>query len=529
MTSAIDQEVTPYSTVTQYATGFPEWIPEDEQERVQAYNQYDFMYWNNEEAFQLARKAVDGPPLYLPTPRTIVNTTAHYLLKGLQVTTPDAGFKPVLDAFLRREKFYSKINSAKLAGVCRGDWVLHITADPNASEGSRVSLNVVHPGSYFPVYDDADLDNRIGVRLVEQILHPEDPNKTLVKVLEYGYERDIEAGEGNLGRVWREENIWELEGWNNPERARLYDNTLPLDYLPPDISVIPVYHVRNGEWDNEPFGFSDLKGFERIFEAANQSISDEDLALSLSGLGVYATDAGQPVDTNGNIVPWEIYPGVVLSLPGASMFKRVEGITSVEPVQNHIDYILDAAFHASGTSDVAMGTIDTNVAESGIALAIRFLPMEAKVEQRDQAAIDVLQQMFYDLPFWFKAYEGLSFEGVEINLELGEKLPVNRAKVIEELNNMLDRKVISRKFYRDEMVKLGYEFPSSIQEDILEEEMALAEAQSFATQSPAEDQDQQEEDTEGNTLPESEQSTSNNTRRVNESDGTEIGPDGRNA
>jgi hypothetical protein len=34
----------------------------------------------------------------------------------------------------------------------RGDWMFHITADPEADEGKRISLTTVHPGNYFPVY-----------------------------------------------------------------------------------------------------------------------------------------------------------------------------------------------------------------------------------------------------------------------------------------------------------------------------------------------------------------------------------------
>lgn len=516
--------VTPYSTITPYATGFPEWVAEEDAERIAAYNQYEWMYWSNEEAFQLARRPSDGAPIYLPTPRTIVDSTAHFLLKGLNISVKGEAeggeFSTLLEAFLKRERFYSRFNTAKRAGVCRGDWVFHITGDPDELEGSRISLTAVDPASYFPVFDPDDLDVRIGVRLVELIADEEDETKTLVKVLEYGYQDD---------RVWREENLWEMEGWNNPEEAELVRTIHPLEFLDPRITQIPVYHFKNIEWGNEPFGASELRGLERVFEAINQAASDEDLALALSGLGVYATDAGRPVNENGDEVDWEVYPGVVLEVPGATMFKRVEGVSSVTPIQDHVGMLKDAAYDAAGTTDVALGNIDTNVAESGIALAIKFLPMAAKIEDRDQLGVDILTQMFYDLKFWFLVYEGWNYIDREILIELGEKLPINKSKVVEELNNMYDRNVISAAHYRREMTKLGYEFPENIQDEILEEKRLLTEAQAIQPQSAPENEQLPgpggRKEGQGDTLPDEQQNRSNNSGRVNESDGTEVDAD----
>lgn len=524
------EAVTPYSTATPYAAGYPVWIPDEDIERIQAYNTYEWMYWSNDEAFELVRKPSDGRPIYLPTPRTLVDTTSHFLLKGLQITLgkENIEFKKILDDFLKREAFYSRFNTAKKAGVCRGDWIFHITADPLKDEGLRVSLNSVDPGSYFPVYDDDDLDKVIGVRLVEQIQHPDDPNKTLVKVLEYGYEED----DSGINRVWSVENLWETEGWNNPDRAVLVRSIIPLDFLDPRITQIPVYHFKSNAWDGQPFGSSELKGFERVFEAINQSMSDEDLALALTGLGVYATDAGRPMDDQGNERDWEVYPGVVLEVPGATMFKRVEGISTVTPVLDHIGAMKQSVYDASGTTEIALGHIDTQVAESSIALAIKFLPMQAKIDDRDQLGVDVLTQMFYDLKFWFLVYEGWDYLEVDIIPKLGEKLPLNRTKRVEELNNMLDRKVISRAYFRGEMEKLGYKFPPGLEEEILAEEVAIKEA--MMTLAPAADPTATEQIGPGgrkvgagDTLETQDKNKSNNKAAVNESKGTEVDPNKR--
>lgn len=519
--SLTEGSVTPYSTITPYATGFPDWIPVEDQERVQAYNQYEWMYWGNEEAFDLVHREEDGRPIYLPTPRTIVNTVSHFLLKGLTLTTPgaenNADFQAFFKAFIHREKFYSRFNTAKRAGVARGDWIFHLTANPEAPEGERVSLTTIDPGSYFPIFDEDDLSVRIGVRIVEQILDPDDDSKTILDILEYWYDEN--------GTVWRQENLWEMEGWNNPERAQHLRVIYPAEPLPDIIRQIPVYHFANDEWDGYPFGNSELKGYERVVEAINQSATDEDVALALTGLGVYATDAGRPVNTQGQEIPWTVFPGAVLEVPGATMFKRVEGISSITPMQEHMQGFKESIFESAGITDVALGQVDTQVAESGIALAIKFLPMAAKIEPRDQAGLDTLTQLWYDWKFWVEAYESKNFSDIEIVPKIGEKLPINRAKVIEELNNMLDRNVISMAEYRRRLVPLGYEFPSNIEEEILAEKVKFA---AVATAATTDNQDIEgpggRKQGAGDTLPPEQQSDSNNKDRVNESDGTEIDP-----
>lgn len=513
--------VTPYSTVTPYATGFPSWVSDADAERLAAYATYQDMYWSEERAFKLIRRNDDGVGIYVPKPKMIVDTTAHYLLKGLSIGVEDpekqSEFSDVLEGFIKRERFYSRFQVAKLTGVTRGDWVFHITADPLLPQGSRLSLNSVDPASYFPEYDPDDMETITGAKLVEQWSHPDDPNKSVVKVLRYWYE--------DSGLVWREENLWETEGWNNPKKAKKVKSLLPAGPLPTDIRIIPLYAFKNAEWDGFPFGNSELKGYERIFKAINQAISDEELALALVGLGVYATDAGRPLDDNGNETDWEVAPGKVWEMPGATMVKRLEGITSVTPVQDHVGYLDQALLDATGTSEVALGRVDTQTAESGIALALKFMPTLAKIEYRDNSGVDTLTQMWYDLKFWFKAYEGVDYTDQEIVVRLGDKLPVNRAKTLEELNNMLDRKVISRKFYRQEASrKLGYIFPPTIADDVLAEETALKEAQmlpmALADPTKVSGPGGRLQGA-GDTLPADQQSQSNNKTRTNESNGTE--------
>lgn len=509
---------TPYSTITPYVSGYPTWIPKEDQERIAAYKSYEDMYWGTKDAFKLIRRAEDGTPIYIPNTMTVVDTTSHYLLKGLQITLGDPeknkDFGEILNAFLKREKFYSRFQVAKHSGVTRGDWVFHITADPLLPEGSRISLTSLDPAMYFPEYDPDDLDKRIGVRLVEQQRDEKDPNKTVVKVLRYWYE-----GVEGRRRVFREEAVWKLEGWDKPEKAEKVKQLIPVGPLPAQVTQIPVYHFKNRPWQGDPFGGSELKGFERLFHAVDQAISDEELALALTGLGVYATDAGRPVDEDGNEVDWVIAPAKVLEVPGATMFKRLEGVGSVTPVQDHLKYLEQSLFRASGTSDVALGNVDVNIAESGIALAIKFMPTLAKLEERDNEGIDILTNLFYDLKFWLLTYENFNYLEIDVEPKLGDKLPLNRSKLIEELNNMLDRDVISRKYYRLRMTELGHDFPENMEDEILEEKKKMNEAKTPPQLLPGPGGRLQGA---GDTLPADQLTNNNNKAKTNESKGTEV-------
>src|SRR6187402_3503831 len=109
------------------------WVPEDDRPRLAAYFQYDDMYWNDPRQFAL--RVLEGEePVYIPNARTVVNTTAHYFLKGLEITCTVERTKQALDDLLKREMFYSRFNDAKVSGVARGDWVLHMTANPTKDQ-----------------------------------------------------------------------------------------------------------------------------------------------------------------------------------------------------------------------------------------------------------------------------------------------------------------------------------------------------------------------------------------------------------
>lgn len=481
------------------------WLPPKDRDRANAYQKYDELYWNDARQFML-RYLEGETPVHVPNARTIVDTTAHYYLKGLQVNakSPEGGessseMAKELSAFLKREMFYSRFHTAKHTGVARGDFVLHMTADPNKPEGQRVSLTPVHPSKVILDTDPADCNKVIRAHLVETVAHPTEKDRTAVKELCYWYDYDVdgsteeisayadevvrgdvnEVDRGNR-RVWRTERIWsDQKPWWEEDERELIQTTLEADVLPEPIDQIPVYWYSNLGWDEGPYGSSELRGFEGILQGISQVVTDQGTALSLQGLGVFTTDGGKPVDSDGRDTQWEISPGKVMEVPGGAYFRRVEGVGSVKPNMDHIEYEESKLREAGGLSDVALGRVDVQTAQSGIALAIKFMPTLAKLDERDKAGVDRTTQVFYDWKKWYQAYEGKTFNDA-IEVSIGDKLPTDRTGRINELNNMLDRGVISKQYYRAEMQKLGYEFPKDIEDQIDEEKMKEAEQKAAA-------------------------------------------------
>lgn len=513
---------TPWSSVKPFVQAFPTWVDDElESERIASYSLYDQMYWNFPDAFKLVRRGDEEHPIFIPNPRKVVDTTAYYLMKGLEIRTKGGELQQWWEAFAKREAFYSRWETAKHAGVTRGDFVFHITADPTKPEGQRISLTTVDPAAYFPIYDPDDITKKIGVRLVEQWKNPGETEATQVKILDYRYEVI-----GKVRRVFRSEAVWRMYGWNNPKKAKLVKVLIAKSPLDQSITTIPVYCFTNQQWEGEPFGRSELSGFERLITGVNQIISDAEVALALEGMGVYATDAGRPQDADGKEVDWEVAPGRVLEVPGATMFKRVEGIKSMQPVLELAEYLEKSLYEGSGTSKVARGEVDVALAESFVGLSIAFIPTLAKMERRDKDGIDKLTQMLYDLKFWVYVYEGQDFRDAEFEPALGDKLPVNRPKRLEELNNMLDRNVISMAYYRKEVEKLGYIFPSGIEQEILDEIEKFGKAKNPIKPLPGVGDGEGipgkggRLEGPGDTLPQS--NRSNNRKSPNESRGTEI-------
>ena len=478
---------TPYSTLRPFfPAARPTWIPSElDQERIMSYELYEKMYWNVPETFRLVSRGTEDKPIYVPSGKIIVETTNRYTapqmafsVTGLPgfATSADAieMAHTFFDAFLTRERFRSKFSGNKRYGLIRGDWLWHVVGDPEKPAGSRIAVHALDPASYFPIWHEDDLDRILGCHIVEQFIPPDETQPQIKRTTYRKSDADGTSLPG--GNVTYEVAIFELDDWGGP-KAKPLKVLVPETKLP--VTTLPVYHVKNFDEPQNPFGSSELRGLERIIAGINQGISDEELTLALEGLGVYTTDAPPPTnDETGDEEDWILGPGRVVEHPPGSKFIRVNGVGSVMPYQDHLSYLTAMLDQASATPGVAKGNVDVSVVASGIALYMQLSPLLAKTDEKDISIKEVHAQMFYDLVTqWFPAYEGVAMTGVQVAPIFGDKLPVDREKRLQELNEMLDRNVISAAYYRSEAAKLGYVFPEGIGIDVVQERTAMAEAQ----------------------------------------------------
>jgi hypothetical protein len=417
------------------------------------------MYWNSPDTFKISLRGTNSLPIYIPSARVIVDTTARYVATDLSVvvggtsTADVAAAQMALNDLIKRERFRSRFSGAKRYGLIQGDWVWHITADANKEVGSRLRLTALDPSLYFPVTSPDDVDRIVAVHLAQAVTTSDGER---VRRLTY---RKAEGG-----GITVSEGLFETEGWfsldANPEKVIRAEEPLP-----PDITSLPVYHTKNTEEPGNPFGSSELRGLERVMGGINQTMSDEDLALALMGIGMWATDASHPIDPEtGKRVNWQLGPGRVVHHDGSS-FDRVAGVGNLsESYGAHYDRLWEAVFRASGTPEVAVGKVDVSVAQSGVALQIQLGPMLSKARDKNELVLDSHNQMFWDIiRQWMPAYEETTFsEDVTVECATGSAVPVDREQRFAELNDMLDRGVIDTEYYRTEAKKLGYEFPTTI-------------------------------------------------------------------
>lgn len=468
----------PYSTAEPLLSSYPQWVGREEALRIASYQLYEALYWNIQNTLEVAQRGSDDKPIYIPTPMQIVETHQRFLANDLAIMTAGetndqiAAGNILWNAFTSRERFYSKFTSNKRFGIIRGDWLFHIQADESRPEGSRISIFPLDPAAFFPIYNEENLDEVIGCFIVEQV--EEEGYIRRIK-----YEKD--PPRGGPARILVSDEIFPIDKWGGPgveegkpQRFKWHESYRQAP-LPIEITSLPVYHIPHFSEPGFIFGSSELRGFERLFAAINQGISDEELTLALEGLGVYATDAGRPVDEEGNPVDWDIGPARVVELPDDSFFQRVSGVSSVQPFQDHLNYLHDAIDAAKGMSDASKGSASVELAESGRALRLKMEPLLSRVREKEQIVTDVTGNLLHDLRDWFAAYEG---EDWIYNIEwwpvYGEKIPPNNSERFKEIMDMVKQAVIDSQTAREMLTELGYKFPSDIDNRVAKEDQRKA-------------------------------------------------------
>lgn len=486
------ESFTPYSTASALFAATPQWMSEMDAQRIMSYQVYEQIYWNVPETFKLSARGTDNSPIYIPTGRTIIDTSNRYIGPAwAAVIDPDYGgtsdqaaLRLALTQLFRREKFWTKYNSNKRFGLIRGDWLFHIIGNDLKPQGTRLKIETIDPAAYFPVFHPDDPDRIIGCHLVEQILTDDG-----WKLKRQTYQRGADPinNDGTDTTIYNSIATFNAESWEEFD-AKPVTTIKPLTPLPPEIKALPVYHIKNIETPGDPFGSSELKGFERIMAAINQAISDEELALALEGIGVYATDGGPPKDENNNITDWVLGPGRVVEHQKGSKFARVQGVGSVTPVMDHLKFLINTLKEASGTPDIAIGKVE--VAQvSGISLLLQMGPMLAKADEREETISSTMDQFLHDISqMWFPAYERESFQAIAVS-SYGDRLPQDRAAQLAEIVQIAGLPgIVDADWVRAELAKLGFVFDKDIGGKAMAEMAAKAAAvDPFAARMAAED------------------------------------------
>jgi hypothetical protein len=504
--------VSPYATALTLNRPAPSHVTDAEDiDRVRAYGTYEDIWNNVPEAFEAILRAEDDPLArrYVPVVREILEATNRYLAQDMEtVWTPIPGttvseeqmaeWRGRLDAFWAREEVPIKFMASKRWLLIKGDGLLHITANPLKEEGSRVKLTIVEPEQYFPIWDPADGERVIGCYLVSIVQN--DADEDIVQRIEYikvATEAQVAATGAPVGTVFYRLGFFEPDGWD--ARTLEESELKPLDPpawslpaegaldpfagfpLPPAITSIPVYHVRNRRRGGVAgrFGTSEIQGLESVFAGIIQNSTDEDLAVALTGLGVYWTDSGKSRDAAGNEVDWEIGPASVAEVEKDGKFGRVPGITSVQPLQDHIDFMMKTARGANAAPEIASGRTESSAQISGVALRIQFMPTLAANMEREEEMASVWAHILFDLlNMWFVAYEGWAPLPLQPGVVFGDPLPQDRVAVITEVTTLVTSGIVTKEWAADYLAKtLGYEFPAGMVAQAAAEAQAALDAE----------------------------------------------------
>lgn len=434
---------TPYSTIP-WTTDPPSWVPAVDAARILSYQTYEELYWShiNTTYKVMSRDSNEENPIYVPASRIVVEAVNRYVGKDMSfvIDPVSGGDTSRANALLQftnlftRERFQSRYDANKRFGLVRGDWVWHVLADPAKPEGSRLSIIPVDPASYFPVFESdrvpgGNPEKIVAVHLAERVL-----NGDTFFVRRQTYEKVVNPN-GTI-TIWSALMMFEEDKWFTSD-GKPTEILSPLTALPKEITAIPVYHIPNFSEPGNPFGSSELRGLETVAAAVNQAVTDEDLALALMGLGVYATDQpGSPINpATGEPREWFIYPGSVIE--NSKGLRKVEGVTNVSAYTEHIGRLFGFLQQASGAVDAAIGRVDVQVAESGVALLLNLAPMLSKAEEKDRIIEDVHAQMFHDLRFWLMAYEKVNILDVVVRPVFGDKLPTNRKAEVDLVTTLM--------------------------------------------------------------------------------------------
>lgn len=458
--------------------------------RLRVYALTEDLYNNSMESFRVIVRTDDDEEdrpteIYVPNARKIVEATSRFLGVdfGYELSASNTKLEAYLTSFWEREAVSAKFVSQKRWGLVRGDQLWMISAKADKDEWDRLSLHEIDPSTYFPIEDPDDPKRIIGCYLVDEWQCPGKPKGEMCARVQKWLRVPLEDEQGPLGEVIQySSGLYETGKWDEREMAakdiKLIQEIRSPVLLPDPIDKLPIYHVRIRPPQNGKFGRSLISGVETLFTSVNQAASDEDLSLAVAGLGFYMTDGGPPRDSAGNIIEWEIGPLRVVEVGQGKNFQRVSGVASVEPSQKHIEYLEGAIGEGTGVPDIAVGVVDTAVAESGISLSFKLGPILAGNAEIELEMRAVLNQMWHDLIHkWIPAYEEIDVpDGIEMLTVFGDPRPKDNDKRFEQILMLVEAKLMSPKTAIKELNKIGWDIDENDFDAAVEASKKIAQA-----------------------------------------------------
>lgn len=455
--------------------------------RIQAYDYYEDLYINSTVNLALNLRGEDQVPLLMPSGKKIVEATHRFLGKNLQYFVDaggDGNAQLQVDAwwadFYKREGVKSKFESNKRWGLIRGDAAFYVYAKPNKTSGKRICIEELDPRFIFEINESPnDAKETSGYHIVEKVQDYRDPDKPDKQIAQVRTFRKIYDETGAVTGITSELKFYEIGKWDDrtvkaradQERVAYPDKDedpyiIGSDSVP--ITNLPIYKWRTRPPQNSSWGHSILTGLETLLYAINQSLTDEDVTIVFQGLGMYVTTAGRPKDDNGNPTDWNVGPKQVIEIGVDQDFKKVTGVDSVDPFQQHMTFIDEKGLsESSGTPEIAIGRVDVAVAESGISLQLQMMPLLTSNEELELEMITVLDQMHYDITTqWLPAYEEEMFGDATKMVQLtvvtifDDPMPKNRDTEINETQLLYTNNMILTVMMIQKLRELGWRWPT---------------------------------------------------------------------
>jgi len=425
----------------------------DDRVRVKAYELWEDFYANRPEHIKVVLRGEDDDSIeiYIPSAKKCIEAVNRFLAIDFDYQIdPEANetdaqaVDDMLQLYFKKQDVVKKFNQMKRFMLIKGDALLHIRALPWERPGYKVCIDELKPEHYFPIEDFVS-GATVGCHIVDVIRNPKNSVPTRQISDEYIVRRQTyrrvmqEDKDGNTtptGRISSELSLWRVGKWDDRNAINVLEKIEQIQEpfeLDARITNLPVYHWANNAPPGSTFGMSEMAGVESLLNAINQSATDEDLTLITQGLGVYWTDASPPVDENGNEVEWEIGPGAVVQVGTGANFGRVSGVSSVAPFHDHIKLLDENVQQAMGVPDVAIGMVDVQTVESGIALQLKFGPLLAHTGEMQPTIQKIMDELLEDLLVWLDIYESLGSNGVTVTSVFGDPMPRNKSQDVTDI------------------------------------------------------------------------------------------------